>query len=54
MTQCFRREAASQAPRCAAELLAAGEMDGCAMWKRIMAAIERLQAQKPAEDEPTH
>jgi hypothetical protein len=51
MTQCFRREAASQAALCAEELLAAREVDGCAMWTRIVAAIERLQAVQPAEGE---
>jgi len=29
----------------------AGEVDGCAMWKRIGRAIERLQAHRPAEGE---
>jgi hypothetical protein len=39
MTQCFRRDAADQASACAGDLLAAGEVDGCAMWKRIGRAI---------------
>jgi hypothetical protein len=54
MTQCFRRDAASQAAMCADELLAAGEVDGCAMWKRIGRAIERLQAPTPTKGEAIH
>jgi hypothetical protein len=54
MTKCFRRGAASEAARCAAELQAAGEVDGSAMWKRIEAAIGRLQAAAPAVGEATH
>jgi hypothetical protein len=49
MTQCFRRDAADQAAACAGELQAAGEVDACAMWKRIGRAIEQLQSGGPAE-----
>ena len=34
------------------QLLAEGDMAGAATWHRILDAIERLQAQKPAEGEP--
>ena len=39
---------------CADDLLAAGEVDGCAMWKRIVRAIEQLQSGRPAEGEAVH
>ncbi len=35
-------------------LLAAGAGGSCAIWKRIMAAIEQLQTQKPAQGEGVH
>jgi hypothetical protein len=54
MTQCFRRDAAAQAATCADELRAAGEVEGSAMWKRIAAAVEQLQASTPAAGEVTH
>jgi hypothetical protein len=54
MTQCFRRDAADQAEACADELLAAGEIDGGAMWKRIVLAIEQLQSGRPAAGEAVH
>ena len=33
------------------ELLEAGDMDGCAIWKRILAAIAELTRTTPAEGE---
>jgi hypothetical protein len=33
------------------ELLGAGDMAGCEVWHRILEAMERLQATKPAEGE---
>jgi hypothetical protein len=54
MTQCFRRDAASQAAACAGDLLAAGEVDGSALWKRIAAAVERLQSRQPVEGGAVH
>jgi hypothetical protein len=54
MAQCIRREAADQAAACASDLLAAGEVDGFAMWTRIIAAIEQLQSGRRAEGEATH
>jgi len=44
------REAAARARK----LIADGDMDGCATWQRIGEAIERLQAEAPAEGEATH
>lgn len=47
MTQCFRCNAASQAAACAGDLLAAGEVDESAMWKRSKgrwyAVAERIE-----------
>ncbi len=46
------------APRQAAEqadaLLAAGDPDGCATWKRILAATLDLQSKTPAAGERVH
>ena len=36
------------------QLLEEGDPAGAATWHRILDAIERLQAQKPAEGEPIH
>jgi hypothetical protein len=33
------------------QFMEAGDMVGCTTWQRILDAIERLQAQKPAEGE---
>ena len=33
------------------ELLAAGDVEGCAVWKRILAAVDELARIKPAEGE---
>ena len=38
-------DAVLQAAMRADELLAKGDVDGCAIWKRIIAEIEHLQAQ---------
>ena len=54
MTQCFRRDAEAQAAACADELLAAGKVEGCAMWRRITAAITQLQAVALAAGEAVH
>ena len=43
-------EASARADRQAEE----GDMASAAAWHRILDAIERLQAQKPAEGEPVH
>jgi len=36
------------------EMLDAGDMDGQAVWKRILAAIEELQSKEPPEGERVH
>ena len=36
------------------ELLDAGDMDGQAVWKRIVAAVEELQSKEPPEGAKVH
>ena len=36
------------------EMLAAGDIDGQATWKRILAAVEELRARKRPEGESLH
>ncbi len=36
------------------ELLEAGGLDGCAMWKRILRAVEELQGTEPKPGEAVH
>jgi hypothetical protein len=47
------REHGNEAPIHAAmrhdELLEAGDMDGCAVWKRIIAAVKELIAREPSD-----
>jgi hypothetical protein len=47
-------DAALQAAMRAEDLLAQGDADGCAIWKRIIADIEHLQAQIAPEGEVIH
>ncbi len=35
-------------------MLEAGDLDGLAVWKRILKAIEELQAKKPKSGEAVH
>jgi hypothetical protein len=42
-------DAALVSARRADELLEAGDTDGCAIWKRILAAVAELTHTKPAE-----
>jgi hypothetical protein len=51
MMRFYRRDAAAEATRRAAADLANGDTVSCATWKRISAAIEHLQAERPAEGE---
>ena len=44
-------DAAMVAAQCADDLLAAGDFEGCAVWKRIIAAVKELERTKPADDE---
>ena len=48
------RDAAFQAAVRADQLLTEGDVEGAAVWQRIVKAIERLQAQKPGEGEKVH
>jgi len=51
--RCFRRDAVDQAAACAEDLVAS-DADGAAMWRRIMVAIERLQAERSGVGEAVH
>ena len=44
-------EAPLAAAQRADELLAAGDVEGCAIWKRIMRAVEELARTEPVEGE---
>lgn len=46
MVKRYGADAATQAAMRADGLLAEGDADGCAVWKRIMTAIEQLQADR--------
>ena len=49
------REHGDEADRAAAEradsFLEAGDMDGLAVWKRVLAAVKEIQRQEPREGE---
>ncbi len=47
----YGADAAIQAAQRADELLNRGDLDGGAIWRRILAAIEDLARTKPAEGE---
>jgi hypothetical protein len=47
-------DAMIEASERADQLLEEGDMVGAETWHRILDAIERLQAQKPAEGEKVH
>ncbi len=36
------------------ELLEAGDLDGCAVWKRVLRAVEELQRVEPCRNERAH
>jgi hypothetical protein len=44
-------DAALMTARRADELLAAGDADGCAVWKRILETVAELSRAKPADGE---
>jgi hypothetical protein len=48
MIQRYGSNAGLEAAERADELLEKGDLEGSAVWQRIMTAIEKLQAQKPA------
>jgi triphosphoribosyl-dephospho-CoA synthetase len=47
-------DATLEATQRADQLLHEGDMVGAETWQRILNAVERLQVQKPAEDEAVH
>ena len=50
----YGEDAAFEAAQCADRLLAEGYPMGCAVWKRVLAAIEDLQRQRPAPGKRPH
>jgi hypothetical protein len=54
MVKRYSADAMLEAAACADQLLEDGDWQGAATWHRILDAIERLQAQKPAEGEAVH
>jgi hypothetical protein len=54
MVQRHGADAATEAAMRADERLAAGDLDGQATWKRILAAIEGLQKAAPGDGEAVH
>ncbi len=47
-------EAPIHAAMRADELLAAGDLDGCVVWKRIVEAVEALLQKRPGEGARVH
>ncbi len=47
-------EAAIEAAKHADAMLAIGDLEGQAVWKRILAATEEIRRTEPAEGEPRH
>ncbi len=47
-------DAARHAAMCANTFLEAGDMEGKAVWLRVLSAIEELQRTRPRRDEATH
>jgi hypothetical protein len=55
LTKRHAEEAPAHAAARADELLAAGDVDGCAVWKRVVRAInELLDDRPPGEGEAVH
>ena len=54
MMKRYKDDAALEAANRANRLLDDGNMDGCETWHRILEAIERLQATKPADGGNLH
>jgi hypothetical protein len=54
MVKRYGDDAMLEAAARADQLMADGDMAGCTTWQPILDAIERLQAQKPAEGEKVH
>ena len=47
MVKRYGDDAAAEATKRANELLAEGDAEGCAIWRRIMKAVEGLSAMEP-------
>ncbi len=50
----YGEDAPIQAAMRADKLLDEGDMEGSALWRQILAAIEELLRQEPGEDEGVH
>lgn len=50
----YGEDAAFEAAVRADKFLAAGDMGGCAVWKRILKAIEELRITKPIDGTSVH
>ncbi len=48
------QDAPVEAAMRADELLEAGDLEGCAVWKRILKAVEELQGTMPKPGEAVH
>ena len=47
-------DAALEAAQRADAALERGDLDGCVVWKRILAAVAEIQRTKPRQDELAH
>jgi len=54
MVKRYGEDAALEAAKRADELLEAGDTGGCAVWKRIVAAVEHLRRSEPRPTEGVH
>jgi hypothetical protein len=50
----YGEDAALEATHHADAMLERGDLEGLAVWKRTLAAIEEIRRTEPAEDEATH
>ena len=54
MIKRYGKDAGSESARHAHELLVTGDTNGAATWRRIVAAVEKIQAMTPGEEEKQH
>ncbi len=54
MVKCYGQDADIEAAQRADAMLEAGDLDGAAVWKRILRAVEGLQRAKPSSGEVVH
>ncbi len=47
-------DAALEAAQRAAAMLEKGDMEGCAVWKRVVRAVEEIRRKERREDEAAH